>query len=50
MHNKLEKYRRAHLKECFDYLRKQLPNLTDLRKVPNLTVLKSAYKYIQVSQ
>ncbi|CAG0888467.1 unnamed protein product [Darwinula stevensoni] len=48
VHNKLEKYRRAHLKECFDYLRKQLPNLTDLRKVPNLTVLKSAYKYIQV--
>ncbi|KAK3751818.1 hypothetical protein QZH41_013272 [Actinostola sp. cb2023] len=45
-HNKLEKNRRAHLKECFDILKKQVPNLEE-KKTSNLNILRSALKYIQ---
>lgn len=47
MHNKLEKNRRAHLRECFEFLRKQLPAIDD-KKLSNLGILKSALRYIQV--
>ncbi|GIY63074.1 max-binding protein MNT [Caerostris extrusa] len=46
VHNKLEKNRRAHLKECFEILRKTLPNLDD-RKTSNLSILRNAHRYIQ---
>lgn len=49
VHNKLEKNRRAHLRECFEVLRKQLPAVDD-KKLSNLGILKSALRYIQVSQ
>ena len=48
MHNKLEKNRRAHLKECFETLRRQLPSMDD-KKISNQTILKAAHKHIQVS-
>lgn len=47
VHNKLEKNRRAHLKECFETLRKQLPCMED-KKISNQTILKAAHRYIQV--
>ncbi|XP_066251784.1 max-binding protein MNT isoform X2 [Euwallacea similis] len=47
VHNKLEKCRRAHLKECFDLLKKQLPANGDEKKTSNLSILHSALKYIQ---
>ncbi|XP_059490301.1 max-binding protein MNT-like isoform X2 [Neocloeon triangulifer] len=48
VHNKLEKNRRAHLKECFELLRRQLPPCGhDDKKPSNLTVLHSAIRYIQ---
>ncbi|XP_022901076.2 max-binding protein MNT-like [Onthophagus taurus] len=47
VHNKLEKDRRAHLKECFDALKKQLPRAQDERKSSNLSILHSALRYIQ---
>ncbi|KAH1003078.1 hypothetical protein HUJ05_011022 [Dendroctonus ponderosae] len=47
VHNKLEKCRRAHLKECFDALKKQLPNNGEEKKTSNLSILHSALKYIQ---
>lgn len=47
VHNKLEKCRRAHLKECFDILKKQLPASGDEKKTSNLSILHSALKYIQ---
>ncbi|CAB3382456.1 Hypothetical predicted protein [Cloeon dipterum] len=48
VHNKLEKNRRAHLKECFEMLRRQLPPCGhDDKKPSNLTVLHSAIRYIQ---
>lgn len=47
VHNKLEKNRRAHLRECFEVLRKQLPAVDD-KKLSNLGILKSALRYIQV--
>lgn len=47
MHNKLEKNRRAHLKECFETLRRQLPSMDD-KKISNQTILKAAHRYIQV--
>jgi hypothetical protein len=50
VHNRLEKFRRAQLKECYDDLRRQLPNISDSRKVSNLIVLRNAHKYIQVSK
>ncbi|XP_050302883.1 max-binding protein MNT-like isoform X2 [Anthonomus grandis grandis] len=47
VHNKLEKHRRAHLKECFDILKKQLPSNGEEKKTSNLSILHSALKYIQ---
>jgi len=47
VHNKLEKNRRAHLRECFEFLRKQLPAIDD-KKLSNLGILKSALRFIQV--
>ncbi|XP_076364250.1 uncharacterized protein LOC143253779 isoform X2 [Tachypleus tridentatus] len=46
VHNKLEKNRRAHLKECFENLKAQLPNI-DERKISNLSILRGALRYIQ---
>lgn len=40
--------RRAHLKECFETLKKNIPNI-DEKKTSNLSVLRSALRYIQVS-
>uniref|UniRef100_A0A4W5Q6U9 Max-binding protein MNT n=1 Tax=Hucho hucho TaxID=62062 RepID=A0A4W5Q6U9_9TELE len=37
---------RAHLKECFDTLKKNIPN-ADEKKTSNLSVLRSALRYIQ---
>ncbi|KAG1970059.1 MAX network transcriptional repressor b isoform X2 [Pimephales promelas] len=37
---------RAHLKECFDTLKKNVPNV-DEKKTSNLSVLRSALRYIQ---
>ncbi|XP_047098702.1 max-binding protein MNT-like [Schistocerca piceifrons] len=48
VHNKLEKNRRAHLKECFELLKKQLPPSPDEKKTSNLSILHSALRYIQV--
>ncbi|KAK7075954.1 hypothetical protein SK128_018555, partial [Halocaridina rubra] len=45
VHNKLEKNRRAHLKECFETLRKQLPSMDD-KKISNQTILKAAHRHI----
>ncbi|CAL8304135.1 unnamed protein product [Gadus morhua 'NCC'] len=46
VHNKLEKNRRAHLKECFETLKKNVPNV-DEKKTSNLSVLRGALRYIQ---
>ncbi|KTG46447.1 hypothetical protein cypCar_00001116 [Cyprinus carpio] len=46
VHNKLEKNRRAHLKECFETLKKTIPHV-DEKKTSNLSVLRSALRYIQ---
>ncbi|KAJ8257157.1 hypothetical protein COCON_G00193090 [Conger conger] len=46
VHNKLEKNRRAHLKECFETLKKTVPAV-DEKKTSNLSVLRSALRYIQ---
>lgn len=46
VHNKLEKNRRAHLKECFEMLKRNVPNV-DEKKTSNLSVLRSALRYIQ---
>ncbi|KAI5096855.1 max-binding protein MNT isoform X1, partial [Silurus meridionalis] len=46
VHNKLEKNRRAHLKECFETLKRNVPNVDD-KKTSNLSVLRSALRYIQ---
>ncbi|KAG7484065.1 hypothetical protein MATL_G00045160 [Megalops atlanticus] len=46
VHNKLEKNRRAHLKECFETLKRNIPNV-DEKKTSNLSVLRSALRYIQ---
>lgn len=48
VHNKLEKNRRAHLKECFELLKKQVPAAADEKKTSNLSILHSAIRYIQV--
>lgn len=48
VHNKLEKNRRAHLKECFELLKRQLPS-QDEKKSSNLSILHAANKYIQAS-
>ncbi|XP_051902334.1 max-binding protein MNT-like [Hippocampus zosterae] len=46
VHNKLEQNRRAHLKECFETLKKNVPNVDD-KKTSNLSVLRGALRYIQ---
>ncbi len=40
-------FRRAHLKDCFDNLKAEVPCQRD-RKITNLQVLNLAIKYIQV--
>jgi len=40
-------FRRAHLKDCFDSLKAEVPCQRD-RKITNLQVLNLAIKYIQV--
>ncbi|KAJ9574531.1 hypothetical protein L9F63_008304, partial [Diploptera punctata] len=47
VHNKLEKNRRAHLKECFELLKRQLPVTQDEKKSSNLSILHSALRHIQ---
>ncbi|PSN49810.1 hypothetical protein C0J52_01371 [Blattella germanica] len=47
VHNKLEKNRRAHLKECFELLKRQLPVSQDEKKSSNLSILHSAIRHIQ---
>ncbi|XP_014300290.1 uncharacterized protein LOC106694218 isoform X2 [Microplitis demolitor] len=47
VHNKLEKNRRAHLKECFELLKKQLP-AQDEKKSSNLSILHAAIRHIQL--
>jgi hypothetical protein len=42
----LEKNRRAHLKECFELLKSQLPAFED-RKISNLAILRSSLRHIQ---
>lgn len=49
VHNKLEKHRRAHLKECFDVLKQQLP-ASDEKKTSNLSILHSALRHIKALQ
>jgi hypothetical protein len=39
--------RRAHLKECFETLKRNIPNVDD-KKTSNLSVLRTALRYIQV--
>nr|XP_033337808.1 putative uncharacterized protein DDB_G0282129 isoform X1 [Megalopta genalis] len=46
VHNKLEKNRRAHLKECFELLKRQLPQ-QDEKKSSNLSILHAAIRHIQ---
>ncbi|XP_028400451.1 max dimerization protein 3-like [Dendronephthya gigantea] len=46
IHNRLEKNRRAHLKICYETLRKEIPTLED-KRTSNLNILKSALRYIQ---
>jgi MAX-binding protein len=41
-------FRRAHLKDCFDSLKAEVPRQRD-RKITNLQVLNLAIKYIQVT-
>lgn len=48
VHNKLEKNRRAHLKECFEALKRQLPVTADEKKTSNLSILGAAIRHIQV--
>jgi MAX-binding protein len=49
VHNKLEKNRRAHLKECFESLKRQLPITADEKKTSNLSILGAAIRHIQVN-
>ncbi|KAK2710965.1 uncharacterized protein LOC136025899 isoform X2 [Artemia franciscana] len=46
-HNKLEKNRRAHMRECFEVLRRQLPDTED-KRLSNLGILKMACRSIQL--
>ncbi|XP_062533560.1 mucin-5AC-like isoform X6 [Armigeres subalbatus] len=48
VHNKLEKNRRAHLKECFEQLKKQLTLQPDEKKTSNLSILDAAIRYIKL--
>ncbi|XP_067625313.1 LOW QUALITY PROTEIN: uncharacterized protein [Eurosta solidaginis] len=48
VHNKLEKNRRAHLKECYEQLKHQLPLKEDERKkTSNFAILGEAIKYVK---
>lgn len=49
VHNKLEKNRRAHLKECFEQLKKNLPQMQDEKKTSNLSILGNACRHVQVN-
>ena len=43
-------FRRAHLKDCFDALKAQVPNMEDKKiKTSNLSILQGALRYLQVS-
>lgn len=44
----ISRSRRAHLKDCFDHLKAEVPCQRD-RKITNLQVLNLAIKYIQVT-
>lgn len=46
-HTLVVSVRRAHLKECFETLKKNIPNIEE-KKTSNLSVLRSALRYIQV--
>nr|XP_032803121.1 max-binding protein MNT-like [Petromyzon marinus] len=46
-HNKLEKHRRAQLKESFEALKRNVPNM-GTKKTSNLDILRGSLKYIQV--
>lgn len=46
VHNKLEKNRRAHLKECFEQLKKQLPSMPEEKKTSNLSILGTAIRFV----
>lgn len=48
VHNKLEKNRRAHLKECFEQLKKQLPLMPEEKKTSNLSILGAAIRCVTV--
>ncbi|XP_046803661.1 putative uncharacterized protein DDB_G0277255 isoform X4 [Lucilia cuprina] len=51
VHNKLEKNRRAHLKECYEALKNQLSlKDEDRRKTSNLAILGEALKCVQTFQ
>lgn len=45
-HNKLEKNRRAQMRSCFETLKKHLPKGQEEKKTSNLSILSSAYAYI----
>ncbi|XP_067625248.1 uncharacterized protein [Eurosta solidaginis] len=48
VHNKLKKNRRAHLKECYEQLKHQLPLKEDERKkTSNLAIIGEAIKYVK---
>ncbi|KRF99668.1 uncharacterized protein Dwil_GK10211, partial [Drosophila willistoni] len=48
VHNKLEKNRRAHLKECYDKLKNELLlKDEDRKKISNLVILEKAYKIVK---
>lgn len=48
-HNKLEKNRRAQMKNCFEQLKKELPKGQEEKKTSNLSILSNALNYITVS-
>eukprot|EP00127_Corallochytrium_limacisporum_P003429 Clim_evm57s149 gene=Clim_evmTU57s149 len=43
-HNRLEKYRRAHLKACFEELKETIPSIQD-SKASTVAILQHATKY-----
>ena len=47
-HNKLEKNRRAQMRNCFEQLKKELPKGQEEKKTSNLSILSSALTYITV--
>lgn len=49
-HNKLEKNRRAQMRNCFEQLKKELPKGQEEKKTSNLSILSNALNYITVSQ